>query len=204
MKRVAVTLFALLAPLGVVNAALIDTDSPLGPDTAVLDTATGLEWLKVSATANTTPDQIFTQLAAGGLLQGYRYATANELTCGLLPSQIPGAGCSFGWRTFDIVAVRTFLDRFGTMFDQVVLFQADPPSVSNRFTYGGRLELTSFTDVQVVDFDAQQVPLGFGRPANHWLVQAVPEPSAFMLFGIGALALLRKSRRSKGSVLGST
>lgn len=62
MKPPAAILFAALLPLAPARAALIDVGSPLGQATAVLDTSTGLEWLKLSAPAGATPDQILAQL----------------------------------------------------------------------------------------------------------------------------------------------
>jgi hypothetical protein len=57
------------------------------------------------------------------------------------------------------------------------------------------MQLTTFSDgVQDVFFDAQMVPLTT-RPANHWLVRTVPEPSTLSLAGLAGLALL--SRRGK-------
>ncbi|RYZ86918.1 MAG: hypothetical protein EOP06_13620 [Proteobacteria bacterium] len=73
----AATLFGAFIPLATAQAALIDMASPLGSNTAVLDTSTNLEWLKLSATAGQTPDQIFAQSALGGFLEGYRYATVS-------------------------------------------------------------------------------------------------------------------------------
>ena len=95
MRMLAAILFAAFVPLASAQAALIDMDSPLGSNTAVLDTSTNLEWLKLSATTGQTPDQIFAQTAPGGLLEGYRYATVDELTCGLLGPQLRGGGCVY-------------------------------------------------------------------------------------------------------------
>lgn len=98
MKLFATILFATLVPFTAARAALIDVGSPLGQSTAVLDTSTGLVWLKVSATTGETPDQVFVQIASGGLLEGYRYATVTELTCGLFAPQLGRTGCVYTGR----------------------------------------------------------------------------------------------------------
>lgn len=188
----------LLLPVALANAALMTVDTDLGAQTGVTDTTTNLTWLKVSATAGLTPDQVFAQMAPGGLLQGYRYASTNELTCSLIPSQIPGASCGFTWSTRDVLPVFAFLDRFGTAFDQPVLFQAEAPTGTRiPVANGESFELRTFADgVQIVSFDAQQITLP-SRPSNHWLVHEVPEPSTWMLLGFAGVLLAGWRTRPK-------
>jgi len=197
MKQFATILFAALVPLSAARAALIDVGSPLGQSTAVLDTSTGLEWLKLSATDGETPDQVFAQIAPGGLLQGYRYATVTELTCGLFAPQLGRSGCVYTGSTTDVGPVLTFMDRFGKSFDQVGLFQPMFVEGQTPMVYGEFWHLTRFTDAQLVDFDTQLVNLRNTQPADHWLVRQVPEPSSSMLFGIAALALATRAWRTR-------
>lgn len=197
MKLKSLITATLLWPFAAADAALITVDTNLGSATGVIDTSTNLQWLKVSATAGFTPDQVFAQMMPEGALEGFRYATANELTCGLIPAQIPGASCGFSWTTRDVIPVFAFLGKFGTAFDQTVIFQADPPGPGFRFSNGGAFELTTYDDgVQSVYFDAQQVGLT-PRPANHWLVRELPEPSTLALFGLAGLAMLKRRKIRK-------
>lgn len=196
MKMLAAMLFAAFVPLGTAQAALIDMDSPLGANTAVLDTSTNLEWLKLSATAGQTPDQIFAQTAPGGLLEGYRYATVDELTCGLLGPQLRGGGCVYTGSLRNVDAALAFMDRFGKVFDRLGLFnpifEGQIPQV-----YGESWHATRLTDVLLIDVDTQVANLQPTRPADHWLVHQVPEPSTLALFGIAALALATRTRRTR-------
>jgi len=50
-----------------------------GPYTALLDHATGLEWLHLDLTAGLSYSQVKKNLAAGGKFEGWRYATPAEL-----------------------------------------------------------------------------------------------------------------------------
>lgn len=197
MKRLSAILFAAFVPLATAQAALIDTDSPLGANTAVFDTVTNLQWLKLSATAGQTPDQIFAQTATGGLLQGYRYATVDELTCGLLGPQLRGGGCVYtgGLRNVDIAL--SFMERFGKSFDRLGLFQPIFLEGQTPQVYGEIWHATRLTDALLIDVDTQMANLQPTRPADHWLVHQVPEPSAIALFGIAALALAARTRRAR-------
>jgi hypothetical protein len=193
MKYLRAMLIALLMPFAAAHAALMTVDSPLGPETAVLDTSTELEWLKVSITANTTPSQVFAEMTPGGRLQGFRYATADEFTCGLVSVQLRGGGCSAGWVTNDVAIVQAFLDLFGAKFNEIGLFgiQIDPQGLNFPQIY-----VTIFTldRSQLVLFDSQLVNLKESVPASHWLVreaQTIPEPSTLALLGLGILGLVR-------------
>ena len=192
----AATIFAAFVPLATAQAALIDMDSPLGSNTAVLDTSTNLEWIKLSATAGQTPDQIFAQTAPGGLLEGYRYATVNELTCGLLGPQLRGSGCVYTGRLSNVDVALAFMERFGKAFDRVGLFN---PIFEGQFpqVYGESWHATRLTDALLIDVDTQIANLQPARPADHWLVHQVPEPSTVALFGIAALALATRTRHTK-------
>ena len=196
MKMLSAMLFAAFVPLATAQAALIDRDSPLGPNTSVLDTSTNLEWLKLSATAGQTPDQIFAQTAPGGLLEGYRYASVNELTCGLLGPQLRGGGCVYTGGLRDVDVALAFMERFGKVFDRLGLFnpifEGQIPQV-----YGEIWHPTRLTDALLIDVDTQMANLQPNRSADHWLVHQVPEPSTLALLGIAALALATRTRRTK-------
>jgi hypothetical protein len=186
------------------HAALITVDSPVGPASAVLDTGTGLEWLKLSATRTSSVDQVFSETAPGGALNGYQFATMAQL-CGLL---IPNAGLGcFSGRSEDVGRVQTFLSVFdapvlGDADNFISYLQVDPPSVANRMGFGKVIsfytEPTPYfdTDAQLVTMDIRKL----NDPTFHWLVRdahAVPEPATSALVGLGviALAALRRQRR---------
>jgi hypothetical protein len=197
MKLLAAMLFAAFVPLATAQAALIDMDSPLGPNTAVLDTSTNLEWLKLSATHDQTPNQIFAQIAPGGLLEGYRYATFNELTCGLLGPQVGQGACVQTGELRDFFEGITFILRFGKSFGQLGLFEpiflaGHIPQVYGEIWQAGRQSGDFFINV-----DTQLTNLQPDRAADHWLVHQVPEPSSLALIGIAAFALATRTRRTK-------
>jgi hypothetical protein len=139
-------LIALLMPFTAAHATLMTVDSPLGPETAVLDTNTELEWLKVSITANTTPGQVFAEMTSGGRLQGFRYATANEFTCGLVGVELLRGGCSADWLTNDVAIVQAFLDLLGAKFNEIGLFgvQIDPQGLNFPPNLRGNIHARSF------------------------------------------------------------
>lgn len=197
MKMLAAALLVAFFPLPSAQAALIDMDSLLGSNTAVLDTSTHLEWLKLSATAGQTPNQIFAQTTQGGLLEGYRYATVNELTCGLLGPQLREGGCVYTGGLRNVEVALAFMERFGKSFDRLGLFQ--PIFLEGQIPqiYGESWHATRLTDALLIDVDTQMANLLPTRPADHWLVHQVPEPSTLALFGIATLVLTARTRRTK-------
>jgi hypothetical protein len=63
------------------QAAFIQTSDPrFGVDSGVLDTNTGLEWLKVTFSQGLSANQVSPQLGLGGVFSGFRYATRSEFS----------------------------------------------------------------------------------------------------------------------------
>ena len=60
------------------QAQFILQGSSFGANTLTVDTSTGLAWLNVSLTAGHSYNDISSQLGAGQLYQGYRFATVAE------------------------------------------------------------------------------------------------------------------------------
>lgn len=196
MKLIHAVTAVLMMQLAPAQAALVTVDSPAGPSTAVLDTGTGLEWLKFSATNNASIDQVFSLTAPGGSLGGFHYASQGEFCAFFSPNA--GLGCFTG-RSGDVARVQSFLD----LFDGPVLrdadsfvsyFQIDPPDVSNRMGFGKIITFYA-EPLPYFETDAQLVTMGAGRlsdPAFHWLVRdtrEVPEPATSALAGLGVIAL---------------
>lgn len=197
-------LFALVLPFAPAQAALISTDSNLGPGTTITDTDTGLEWLKLSATRDLSINQVFAAIAPGGNLNGFRYATGSEFPSGFRLS--PGNA--------DAATVESFFSLFGIapLFpgsdpEGVITFaNVDPPDKPDVReglvrTYVLRTEPTRY-----VEYDSQIIPVArrLGEPALHWLVrsgQAVPEPptATVLALGIVGMMLIRKKQQGRSA-----
>ena len=64
---------------GPAQAALIATNDPVfGPNSIVLDTSTGLEWLNLTRTRGLSAQQVLAQLGPGGQFASFEYADRDE------------------------------------------------------------------------------------------------------------------------------
>ena len=61
------------------NATILSVDSSFGADTITRDTEAGLDWLDVTESRGLSYAQVIVQMGAGGVYEGWRYATASEL-----------------------------------------------------------------------------------------------------------------------------
>lgn len=204
MKAIQVLLAVSALHLPVAQAALLTEDSPAGPATAVLDTNTGLVWLKLSVTENTAINQVLAESAPGGRLEGFGYATVGAF-CEFISTNA-GVGCRS--RTEDVDRVSAFFsviggprlspdDGFGS------IAALDPPTAENRMAYASSFRLYSEpsphyeTDLQAVTANAQLL----AEPSRHWLVReahVVPEASSLALLGLGAAVLAGLRRKRPG------
>ncbi len=208
MIRILVVLLAMLMPVLSASAALITVDSIAGPATAVLDTQTGKAWLKLSVTANLTPNELFAAMSPGGRFEGFRYPGYSELTCELLGANA-GLACP-SWVTYNVEPVWALFSAFGLsgrplgrIYHTLSTFDAETPEL---YIFGSAFYYYDEPRPEF-DFDSQQVLLSGRRmnePETHWLVrdaQSVPEPSMLALLAIGAFgfAMNRSRRKSEGS-----
>lgn len=77
MKKFALSLSLMFS--FVANADIVSIDSVFGSNTVTQDTDTGLEWLDVTVTAGMSYSSVLAEMSVGGDLDGYRYATVDEL-----------------------------------------------------------------------------------------------------------------------------
>jgi hypothetical protein len=202
MKALLMLLVASLLSLGNARAALIETASSLGPASAVLDTGSGLEWLKLPFTRDLSINQVRAGMAPGGSFEGFRYATQDEFSCGLLAPQT-GFGCGDYSASTQEGRVRAFLALFGSGFSETSLYSVFSPERSREFGwlegYAAAFGIRFFYYAGApfpVEYDSQLVGVPLDRPQTHWLVRQaqdvreVPEPPMPALLGAGLLMLL--------------
>jgi hypothetical protein len=60
-------------------SGLVPIDTSFGQDTATRDTSTGLVWLDLTLSTPYSYDEVRAQLSPGGVFEGYRLATADEV-----------------------------------------------------------------------------------------------------------------------------
>ena len=192
------------------NSAVISADlKQIGDGLISLDTSTQLEWLDLSYTSNRTRIQILDDLAQGGSLEGWRYATTSEVI-GLWGNfDIDLSMSSIGYQTGldnNIVTAADMLGNTRCMYD------------CDKFPYG-TLGLTN-TSHDNVNYDllgayytnsdytyywsegeasrlADQAAIYFG----HYLIRdaetpsPVPLPGALVLFISGVVSLFALKRK---------
>ncbi len=61
------------------EAAFISMDSSFGADSVTRDTDTGLEWLDLTQSTGLSVNQVQAELGAGGLYEGFTYATRSDV-----------------------------------------------------------------------------------------------------------------------------
>ncbi|MBV0881687.1 PEP-CTERM sorting domain-containing protein [Noviherbaspirillum sp. L7-7A] len=205
MKALLMLLVASVLSLGTARAALIEVATPLGPDSAVLDTSSGLEWLKLSYARDVSVNQVRAAMTPGEMLEGFRYSTQDEFSCGLLKPQT-GFGCGNFSASTDEAQVRAFLNLFVTGFTEWSLYSVFSPEQSRQFgwiddyaaTFGVRFYYYP-EDRFPVEYDSQLFGVPLDSPQTHWLVREardgrdvndVPEPPMPALLGAGLLGWL--------------
>lgn len=181
-----------------------------------LDASTGLEWLDLTETAGQSYDEVVAKLAVGGSLEGWRYATAEELERLLISFDIDRAADM----AVNASAAQTFVAVMGDL-SLHASYQPDHPfalgflePVSRDFYAGDQL-LWSEVDYQlgiVWASGAVEVPWYYDNyvrtplegAAGSFLVRTaqtsvtpVPLPASLPMLTVG-LALIIFSRRRLG------
>ena len=202
------------------HAALVSEDSSFGTGTLTLDTDTGLQWLDVfvgstlgtsSSTSFNSYNDVKSMMGSGGALEGYRYATRDELetllfsSAGIDPvtSQNGSPTSTDSQRMEQLFALTDYTrgGGFGANYWEIldaVFEDPDTNSVSEsvlKFSYSyGRYGdgTVSFRDPDVSSNEF----LIYG----HWLVKdnlmaAVDEPPMMALLGFVMLGISAATRR---------
>lgn len=193
------------------NAAIQSIDSAFGVDTITRDTTTGLDWLDLTATNGMSYDQVLSELATGGTLEGWRYASHDEAL--LLWEHIAGISTPLygsvdvnstpysGLVNGALLLGNTYAEAFPGSADYGVLGVTATIWNSNSFSYPADwfreyVGFRHFTNDSSAFAYFEAGHDGLGRQTGaahfgHYLVQAspVPVPAAFWLFGTSLLCL---------------
>jgi len=194
-----------------VEASLISSDSTFGTDTITLDTDTSLQWLDVTLSTAYSYDGILVEVQSGGIFDGYRLATQEEVLTlwanSGINTDLLGSFVSENYQP--IVDLMSFVGvnahngnlGGGVSFDFTV-GNIDNGTVNSGdwITLAG-IGAVPFQD-SVYDFTGRA---SFGAvPSNNennshgsWLVStSVPAPASIALMGLGLVGLAFSRRRN--------
>jgi hypothetical protein len=195
---------------GPARSALILQDDPVfGPNSLVLDTSTGLEWLNLRSSINTSPADVIAGFQPGGEFEGFRYATLEEF--GLLTTDFFGQTicCTF---SLDLTKTIDFANLFGPtsgtndlpqlsgFFNPFPELEGETTICTNRFFYQLN-DSPGLSGVYEQDCGATTA-VGPQPFMGSYLVRAgagvpIPEPSSITLVCAGLLlALLTRARKA--------
>jgi len=196
--------------------SLNDSSLPASADgfNITLDTSTGLEWLDVAVSADSTFQTIQSQFGPGGKFPGFRYATDLELGGNTPNGQVnslfksAGIGVSIVFSVANYDLVRGLMGyvgfsgnraNFGYAYGTVVSAQNVSTPLDGKiealFSQG-----SNFGESGIGPFgtfgprSVNTTDVGLPTVRGNWLVRAaaataVPEPSSFLLVGVGVTAV---------------
>lgn len=198
------------------QAALISMNSLYGNNSITRDTATGLEWLDpflgashgTGGTQFWTYDQVKNEFGAGGLFEGFRFASRSDLeTLFYASAGIDPAGGSHA-AVGDLIGMLG--DTFSAGFGWANFFATTAYFDDGHAIDAGLASLTVYQNASgffngtAAIFESAYSALTNPNPYGMWLIRNyypinpavdVAEPPVFSLLGLAfALALLRRRR----------
>lgn len=191
---------------GAARATLITIDDPrFGPNSLVLDTNTGLEWLNLRFSQGLSIRQVLAQTGPGGRFAGFEYATGDQFVT--LFAEVFGTPLLVHVNGgLDLNATINFANLFGPTEGTPQL-----PTLSGFFDVfvnpvgaGGGTGITFFYTTDITGnltgaSDTSSFGLDFSFPTMGSFLVAVPEPSlpilSVGLLAIAAVMLRRRPRR---------
>lgn len=184
----------LLAGATPASASFSTQDSAFGSNSIVVDSQTGLEWLRLDVTFGLSFEQITTQMDAGETFSGFTVASGSDVTT-LFKDAHVWAPLSPLTGPADLAAGATFGSLFGyfdtgtTLLSQGMTSMVTGPGGFAQqvigLGYRPGVSISSFDDAT---FSRVAASDQFGT----WLIRtvpAIPEPSTYLLLAIGLVAV---------------
>lgn len=203
MRRLFFFFIAISFVLSPAQAALISTnDSSFGADSITLDTSNNLEWLDLTFSTGYSFDDLSTEFLSGGLFDGFRLATIEEVQTLFDSASLPAIGST----TDDFTAVDALISLVGATSNQDGYLQSLGLTGSAGSFSGSHL----VTGLDFLWFNGDPLyeltgGLSYGSSfgpdtVGAWLVRgvdaAVPAPSTLTLMAV-ALMLIIGTRITK-------
>lgn len=176
------------------HAILVPLNSGFGPNTIIVDTNSGIEWLKLNVVFNLSFNEVSSLIANNTLFGGFRFATFDQY-CSLVRTNV-GLNCSFSESGDPDIVQRalSFINLFGPTGTNSVNGAAGPMLGSN----GSFIAISAFVSVSI---PFPETPAGLARTdtesgilfspdrrTNYYLIR-VSEP-ATLAISIGGLVML--------------
>jgi len=204
-KAKIICLITLLSAVSSSTAGLIVVDDvKFGVGSITRDTTNKVEWLDLTLSTNRTFEFVEGQLVIGGAFQGFRHASAQEITGLWTSAGIPNIGTSSfvniapSQALMNLIGSTSFQGGIGNGKEAIGIGKDGLRSDLDAFLYNGNPVMGAFIE----EFEWK------GRSAGtvgHWLVRdvstatPVPEPTTLLLAvgGIGFVGIAHQRRKSK-------
>lgn len=193
-----------------VNAAIISTDWKVAGDNLIThDTVSGFNWLDLTETNNLSYNAVVAQLGVGGIYEGFRVATSNEVVAlwsnfGIDLSSGAPTRTNEGYDS-NIAQASSILGNTIAEYNAEVYPAGTIGATSDKYSadiaFNQRMgafnnsayNITSYHIMDGTPSDLDYVYIHTGT----YLVSSVPVPAAVWLFGSGLLGLVGVARRKK-------
>ncbi len=187
------------------QAAFISQDSSFGTDTITYDTDTGLEWLDLTESTGLSVNQVQAELGAGGLYEGFSYATRSDVetlfftSAGITPG-FQGPGEVAVWDLANLLGITEpfFFVSFGHYLLDIPSLNAGLGSLEPLLPFGDAAASRATVDDNGLPLDQAELTVGsFLFRSSTPVAVPVPEPGSALLLlsGLAAFAYGRRRKR---------